>query len=168
MQSGVTDTICFYVTLQFFFHQIYDGPTAASNLIGTYCHAEQLIQLESTSNTVFVRFVSDINTNDRGFELKFSASKRAKSDVFLFLMSCWIDAIFLCFFFRLQSRNSWFTRCYRYVSFPIRFSSLSFFCFFDAKSLWKLNLGIFKLSQLSQNHRIIRPIIRIMPDVLGK
>lgn len=55
--------------------QIHDGPTAASHLIGTYCHLEQIIRIESTSNTVFVRFVSDMNTNGRGFELKFSASK---------------------------------------------------------------------------------------------
>lgn len=61
-----------------FFLKIHDGPTPASNLIGSYCHSEQIVQIESSANVVFVRFVSDINTNGRGFDLRFSESKNAK------------------------------------------------------------------------------------------
>lgn len=55
---------------------IYDGPNAASKLLGTYCNSEQLVQLESTSHIVFVRLVTDVSNQGRGFELKFNASKK--------------------------------------------------------------------------------------------
>lgn len=61
---------------RYFFIQIYDGPNAASKLIGTYCSSEQLIQMESTSHTVFIRLVTDVSNQGRGFELKFNASKK--------------------------------------------------------------------------------------------
>lgn len=32
--------------------------------------------MESTSNIVFIRLVTDVNNQGRGFELKFSASKK--------------------------------------------------------------------------------------------
>lgn len=63
--------------------QIYDGPNAASKLLGTYCNAEQLIQMESTSHVVFIRLITDVNNQGRGFELKFNASKK-HSNIFQF------------------------------------------------------------------------------------
>lgn len=83
---------------RFFPHQIHDGPTAASHLIGSYCHSEQIISLESTSNVVFIRFVSDINTNGRGFELKFSESKFAEKAVSARISCRWIFLVFAVFY----------------------------------------------------------------------
>ncbi|XP_031624566.1 cubilin homolog [Contarinia nasturtii] len=60
---------------------IYDGPTSASHLLGTYCHSEQIIQLESTSNSIFFRMVTDVSNQERGFEVKFNANcKRVIQD----------------------------------------------------------------------------------------
>lgn len=56
--------------------QIHDGPNAASKQIGTYCHSDQIINLESSTNSIFIRMVTDVSNQERGFEMKFSASKR--------------------------------------------------------------------------------------------
>lgn len=53
--------------------QFYDGEDASARHIGTYCQTGQIIQLESTSNNVFIRMVSDISNQGRGFEIKFNA-----------------------------------------------------------------------------------------------
>lgn len=53
--------------------QFYDGEDASARHIGTYCQTGQIIQVESTSNNVFVRMVSDISNQGRGFEIKFNA-----------------------------------------------------------------------------------------------
>lgn len=53
--------------------QFYDGEDASAKHIGTYCQTGQIIQVESTTNNVFIRMVSDINNQGRGFEIKFNA-----------------------------------------------------------------------------------------------
>lgn len=54
--------------------QFYDGADASARHLGTYCHANQVVQLESSSNDLFIRMVSDISNEGRGFEIKFNAS----------------------------------------------------------------------------------------------
>lgn len=90
--------------------QIYDGPNAASKLIGTYCNSEQLIQLESSSHVVFIRLITDVNNQGRGFELKFNASKWKEKNEFPLVAHC-TQYFFICV--RLPSTNSWFARCNR-------------------------------------------------------
>lgn len=58
-----------------FILQIYDGPNAAAKLIGTYCLTEQVTQIESSSNALFIRMISDFNNQGRGFEMTFRTSK---------------------------------------------------------------------------------------------
>lgn len=53
--------------------QFFDGEDASARHIGTYCQTGQIIQIESTTNNVFVRMVSDISNQGRGFEIKFNA-----------------------------------------------------------------------------------------------
>lgn len=83
--------------------QIHDGPNAASKQIGTYCHSDQIINLESSSNSIFIRMVTDVSNQERGFEMKFSASKKKQ------LLNLYMDKINLLkiiVHFRLQACNS--------------------------------------------------------------
>lgn len=106
------DTKINFITYNF--TQIYDGPNAASKLIGTYCNAEQLIQMESTTHTVFIRLVTDVNNEGRGFELRFNASKKwisVELGKIILIEPFYTTSVF--YIFRLQTTNSWYARCNR-------------------------------------------------------
>lgn len=56
--------------------EIFDGRSSAAKSLGKYCTLNVVpSQIVSTTNEVFIRMVSDVNNQGRGFDLKFNTSK---------------------------------------------------------------------------------------------
>ena len=52
--------------------KIYDGPSSGSNREANLCGSSTYYGLESSGNTLFLKFRSDGSTNSRGFEIHYS------------------------------------------------------------------------------------------------
>lgn len=56
--------------------EIFDGRSSAARSLGKYCSLNSVpAQILSTTNEIFVRMISDVNNQARGFDLKFNTSK---------------------------------------------------------------------------------------------
>lgn len=56
--------------------EIFDGRSPAAKSLGKFCTLNNVpSQITSTTNEIFVRMISDINNQGRGFDLKFNTSK---------------------------------------------------------------------------------------------
>lgn len=65
-----------HVECYFDYVEIFDGRSSAARSLGRYCSLNAVPhQIVSTTNQMFVRMISDINNQGRGFDLKFSTSK---------------------------------------------------------------------------------------------
>lgn len=53
--------------------QVYDGRNAGSPLLGRFCGTQIPPQINSTTNDIFLRMVSDMSNQGRGFSLQFNA-----------------------------------------------------------------------------------------------
>lgn len=58
---------------------IYDGPTASSSLAGQYCGTTIPPTFVSSSNIVFMNFVTDKNFHKRGFDISYMSSNDGKN-----------------------------------------------------------------------------------------
>lgn len=59
--------------------EIFDGRSPAARSFGRYCTLNLIpSQIVSTTNEVFIRMISDVNNQGRGFDLKFNTSKSEK------------------------------------------------------------------------------------------
>lgn len=65
-----------HVECYFDYIEIFDGRSSAARSLGRYCSLNSVpSQIISTTNQIFVRMISDINNQGRGFDLKFNTSK---------------------------------------------------------------------------------------------
>lgn len=56
--------------------EIFDGRSSAARSLGKFCTLNLVpSQIVSTTNEVFIRMISDVNNQGRGFDLKFSTGK---------------------------------------------------------------------------------------------
>lgn len=56
--------------------EIFDGRSSAAKSLGKYCSMNAVpAQILSTTNELFVRMISDVNNQGRGFDLRFATGK---------------------------------------------------------------------------------------------
>lgn len=56
--------------------EIFDGRSTAAKSLGRFCTLNSVpSQIVSSSNEIYVRMVSDVNNQGRGFDLKFNTSE---------------------------------------------------------------------------------------------
>lgn len=62
------------------FAQIFDGRNGAAHLLGRFCGSSIPPTINTTTNEVYIRMVSDVSNNGRGFDLRFRASECCSID----------------------------------------------------------------------------------------
>lgn len=56
--------------------EIFDGRSSAAQSLGKYCSLNSVPgQIVSSTNEIFVRLISDVNNQGRGFDIRFNTSK---------------------------------------------------------------------------------------------
>ena len=72
-----------YPTCSFDRLQIHDGSSSNDTMIGKFCGYNKPPHIKSSTNFLYIRFESDENSNEGGFELEFSEAPLGKL-IFLF------------------------------------------------------------------------------------